>query len=125
MTAELPVYVPPVLLAVDGHTPHSHLSAGSEHADGDLSPVGHQDLLDGLNVAPGRLRGEVRGGGGQMDTGDWAWPPFQPGQGLGNLGDHLARSGWLSLDSTPLGFSLNWSSFSGCICPLQCRAVYF
>ena len=118
-TAELPVYVPPVLLAVDGHTPHSHLSAGSEHSDSDLSPVGHQDLLDGLDTAPSRVRGEVGGGGGQMDT--WDWPPFQPSQGLHHLRDHLARSVWLSmsLDFPTLGFSLNWSAFSGCICPLQ------
>ena len=104
------MYVPPVLLAVDGHTPDTHLSAGSEHPDGDLSPVGHQDLLDGLDSAPRHLRGEVGGGGGQRDT--WDWPPCSPGQGLGHLGDHLV---W-SLDFPQPGFSLNWSVLPGCIC---------
>ena len=50
------MYVPAILLAVDGHTPHTHLSAGPEHSDRNLSPIGHQDLLDGLD-GPRRLRG--------------------------------------------------------------------
>ena len=71
MTAELPVYVPPVLLAVDGHAPHPHLSAGSEHPDGDLSPVGHQDLLDRSNiaVADNSLGGVVGDCGGEGGVG--------------------------------------------------------
>ena len=113
----VPVYVSPVLLTVDGHTPHTHLSAGSEHPDGDLSPVGHQDLLDGLHGGPfpSGVRGEVGGGGGQLDTRDW--PPSHPGQGLGHLGDHhtcchLTSLRWVS-------HSTGLPSFSGRICPLS------
>ena len=59
------MYVSPVLLAVDGHTPHSHLGAGPEHPDGDLPPVGHQNLLDGshIAIADQALAGEVGDGG--------------------------------------------------------------
>ena len=62
-----PVNVPPVLLTVDGHTPHPHLSAGPEDPDGDLSPVGHQDLLDGphIAVADNSLGGIVGDCGGE------------------------------------------------------------
>ena len=36
-----------ILITVDGHTPDTHLSAGSEDPDGDLPSVGHQYTLDG------------------------------------------------------------------------------
>ena len=57
--------VSPVLLTVDGHTPHSHLCAGSEHPDGNLSSVGHQDLLDGLDIVTCWTGGEVGEWSGQ------------------------------------------------------------
>ena len=39
-----------ILITVDGYTSDSHLSAGSEHPDGDLPPVGHQHPLDGPDL---------------------------------------------------------------------------
>ena len=63
--------VSPVLLTVDGDTPHPHLCAGSEHPDGDLSPVGHQDLLDRshIAVADNSLGGVVGDCGGERGEG--------------------------------------------------------
>ena len=43
--------MPPVLITVDTNTPDPHLRAGPEHPDGDLPPVGHQQPLDGPDLA--------------------------------------------------------------------------
>ena len=65
------MYVPPVLLAVDGHTPDTHLSAGPEDPDGDLSPVCHQNLLDWSHITVGdnSLGGVVGDCGGKFRMG--------------------------------------------------------
>ena len=75
----LPVNVSPVLFTVDGDTPDPHLGAGPEHSDGDLSPVGHQHLLDGLDVV---LAAGARGEVGEAGGGGVARPPPQPRQVL-------------------------------------------
>ena len=89
--------VSPVLLTVDGDTPHPHLCAGSEHPDGNLSPVGHQHLLDGLDGTPSHLCREGEVGGGECRLG---WPPSQPDGSVGHVGDHLVMSVWPSLDAS-------------------------
>ena len=38
MQCELPVNVSSILVTINRDAPNAHLRAGSEHADGDLSP---------------------------------------------------------------------------------------
>ena len=91
-----PVYVPPVLLAVDGHAAHPHLRARAEHAYRDLAPVGHQDLLDGLDVGVGGgAGGEV--GQGRGGARGQARPPSQPRQVCGDERDHGSQSGIIKI----------------------------
>ena len=84
--------VPPVLVTVDGNTPDPHLSAGPEHPDSNLPPIGHQHPLDGPHlpflasvgftcreIGCNMWAGASRGGHPQQEG---------PGHGGGYHGDH-------------------------------------
>ncbi len=82
-----PVQRPPVLPGVDGHRPDAELGGGPERSDGDLAPVGNQDLLHGRHSDSRTRRHpmwwhppECHAGGRSDDAATPGWRRRRPGR---------------------------------------------